>query len=131
MWRAENNGESTAEKTWTVLMARIVDRHGVIVRPDQVGAIEYSIYEIYPGWPSFRTVVNGHSDVPLDVRATMFDSLQISDGWTADCVGYNFRHEIVRHRAEAFRKRGVEYELQYRFTTDAGMDSVVRFAIGC
>ena len=131
MHRASINHRAVAENGSMVLLARIVDRAGVAVRPADVDRIEYSIYEVDPCWPDLRTVVAGCHVVALDIGEIMSDSLEVAHPWTVDCIGYNFRHEIRPARARTFPKPGADYELKYRFTSSCGQTITVRFQIRC
>jgi hypothetical protein len=112
-----------------ILLARIVDGAGAAVPPADVHRIEYSIYELDPLWPNFRTVIAGHHAVELDIGEIMFDVLQVGEPWTIDCAGYNFRHNIRGGPHRDFPQAGMEYEIRYRFTSTLGQTTVLRFAV--
>jgi hypothetical protein len=116
---------------FAILMARLVDGSGAAVRRADVLAVDYSIYELDPCWPNNLTIIAGCRHIELDVEEVLFDAVQSDNMWTVDDTGYNFRHEIRPARAQAFPKAGVDYELQYRFTSRCGQKITVRFRIRC
>jgi hypothetical protein len=124
-----NLHRATAENGVLIVLARIVDSTGKAVRAVDLLRIEYSIYEVDPCWPNFRTVVAGHQAVELDIGEIMLDSMQVGQLWTVDETGYNFRHEIFASGHCDFPKAGMEYEIRYRFASTVGETTVMRFRI--
>ena len=112
------------ENGCAVLMARIVDRDGRAIRPTDVAAIEYWIYEL-----ERRLPLDGHDGVELDVGDVMLDALQ-TDRWTVDVVGYNFRHEIDVLRIGKLAAADRHFELCYLFTSEFGERMIIRFQLG-
>jgi hypothetical protein len=112
-----------------VLMARIVDAAGANVQQAGIAAIEYSIYELDPCRPDNLVAVAGHDGVTLTVANVIFNALQTGGLWTADEVGYNFRHEIDVTSSEAFPKAGAQYQIRYELTPTSGQKSIVRFQL--
>jgi hypothetical protein len=112
-----------------VLMARIVDAAGANVQQAGIATIEYSIYELDPCRPDNLVAVAGHDGVTLTVANVIFNALQTGGLWTADEVGYNFRHEIDVTSSEAFPKAGAQYQIRYELTPTSGQKSIVRFQL--
>ena len=112
-----------------VLMARIVDSDGVAIRPSDVSAIEYSVYELDPFWPEQLSVMRGHRAVRLDVGDVLFDSLQVGRCWGIDDVGYNFRHEIQLVQERPVSNAEYGYEVLYQLTLCNGRRTSVRFKL--
>jgi hypothetical protein len=112
-----------------ILMARVVDAAGADVQQSGIAAVEYSIYELDSCRPDNFVPVVGHDAVSLDVEDVIFNSLQTGGLWTADEVGYNFRHQIDVTEAEAFAKAGVQYQVRYQLTPTSGQKTIVRFRL--
>lgn len=114
-----------------ILFARLVDSRGEPIQQADVRAIEYSIYELDPCWPHNLSVVARHDNVFRSVAKVVFDSLQTSEPWTIDDVGYNFRHEIHIAGHKPFLKAGFQYQVRYRLTDAKGKCTIVRFQLRC
>lgn len=112
-----------------VLLARIVDATGANVQQAGLAAIEYSIYELDPCRPDESVAVTGHDRVAVSVSSVIFNALQTGGLWTADDVGFNFRHEINVSSADAFPKAGAQYQIRYELTPTSGQKSIVRFQL--
>ena len=112
-----------------VLMARIVDGIGEVIRRTDIDAVQYSIHEIEGRQLDRDAVVSGHDAVVLDVDDVFFDSLQTGGLWTMDDVGYNFRHEIDLSRERAFPNAGARYQIRYELTPASGEKTIVRFHV--
>ncbi len=112
-----------------ILMARIVDRTGESVRQVDVVAIHYSIYEVDQNRPGEMTVVDEHEAVSLDVAEVISNFLETDARWTADRVGYNFRHEISFNPSELLPKAGAKYQICYELTPPVGQKTIVRFQL--
>lgn len=113
-----------------VLMARIVDGAGTAIRPLDVRAIDYSVYEVDPYWPEQLSVTRGHRSERVNVRDVLFDSLRVGRCWSVDDVGYNFRHEIKFARP-ALSRNDERYEVVYQLTLFNGHRIAVRFKLRC
>jgi hypothetical protein len=112
-----------------VVMARIVDGAGAAIRPLDMRAIDYSVYEVDPYWPEQLTAVRGHRAVPLAVQDVFFDSPQVGRSWSVDDVGYNFRHEIRLGSEPLLPKIEQRYEVAYQLTLFNGRRTSVRFTL--
>ncbi len=121
--------EAVFENGSAVLMARIVDDSGVCIRPDQVAAVGYSIYEVDRCDPDERTVVGGHDCVALDVDEVLLDALETGGLWEVDVAGYNFCHQILANPDGSFPRLGAEYEIRYVFIPEFGDSVIVRFFV--
>jgi hypothetical protein len=114
-----------------VLMARIVDGAGAAIRPLDVRAIEYSVYEVDPYWPELLSVTRGHRSVRVNVRDVLFDSLQVERSWSVDHVGYNFRHELTLDCRDPLSNAEQRFEVAYQVTMSNVGKSIVRFTLRC
>lgn len=120
---------TTLERGAIVLMARIVDGGGGAIRPLDVRAIHYSVYEVDPFLPEQLTAVRGHRAIPLAVGDVLFESPQVGRSWSVDDVGYNFRHEIRLGGEPLLPKIVRRYEVAYRMTMLHGCRTSVRFLL--
>ena len=120
----------TAMKNGSVtLLARIVGAAGAnIIRAD-IGSIRYSVYLLDDQDADARTPVTGHTDASLTVADVVFDSLQTDVLWTADSLGYNFRHVLDVSSDAAFAIAGRRYLVEYRLTPAVGQVILARFRI--
>ena len=113
-----------------VVMARLVDGAGDVVRQSGIDAIEYSIFGYDRCDPHGRRVYCPHDRLALPAGAVIFNSLQTDGLWTVDDAGYNFRHEFdfpaSDSRATSDRRLGLEYEITPKF----GSRTIVRFQLG-
>lgn len=122
--------ELAFENGTAVLMARIVDRCGVCIRPDQVAHVCYSIDKLNDADVDPRSAVPGHADVRLETRDVLFDMLQNDELWDVDAFGFNFRHEIRGYEDGSFPERGACYEIGYRLVpADGGRATLLRFQV--
>jgi hypothetical protein len=109
-----------------VLMVRIVDHAGVCIRPQMVGEILYSLFELTPDGSA---IVAGHDRVPLAVDEVMFDELQVGGLWDLDVCGYNFRHEVEFVPGGRYSRNSSLYALVYELTSTSDERSVIDFTI--
>jgi hypothetical protein len=122
--------ETVFENGAAVLMARIVDGAGVVVRPDDVARVYFSIREIDPVDPMVRHDVAGFVRVRLRVGDVFLDRLETGRLWRLDVAGYNFRHVIRARRDNTFPKRGARYEIRYRmWPIDCAEPESIRFHV--
>lgn len=116
------------ENDATVLMARIVDGTGALVRRDEVSLIGYSILERAdhsdPDW----RVLPEHDCVALDLNEVLLDSLANDRLWSVDACGFNFRHKLCTNR-RGFPQPGAAYELRYLFVPKYSEPAVLRFHV--
>jgi hypothetical protein len=131
MVRATSDRIAAIQNGSGVLLARLVDRAGVGVRPSEVRTIEYSLYELDPWWPHLFSSVTGRTAVALAVEDVLFDSLQVDEVWTVDSLGYNFRHEIRFGERMQFSQGRFHYEVCYQITLTSKQITVVRFQLRC
>lgn len=128
---------STAQETYgtvfkqssAVLLARIVGADAEAIVQADVTAIRYSILKLRECQPDVSEAIAGHDDVALTVSEVVFDTLQTDDLWSADVVGYNFRHELDVSTDEAFPTAGVSYQVRYEVTPVSGQKIVFRFVL--
>jgi hypothetical protein len=118
--------EIAIECSNAVLMARIVDQAGVCIRPWNVKAVTYSLFELRVDGP---LLVAGHADVPFNVDDVLFDSLQVGGEWSMDVCGYNFRHEIHVAHPRRHPCRVVRFELVYQLESVEGLKTSIRFQL--
>jgi len=120
----------TAFKNGTAtLLARVVGADGAPIVSGDLDAIVYSVYRLDDRDPDGRVAVEGHDGVELAVGDVIFDALQTDALWTADAIGYNFRHELDVAAHPAFAQAGRKYLVEYRLTPDEGQVILVRFRI--
>lgn len=114
-----------------VLLARVVDVQAEPITRASVASARYTVFALEADRPESLIAVSGHEDAALDVEAILFDSLQTGGGWTADEVGYNFRHELDVSAAEAFLEAGRQYQVRYELLPVSGQKIVFRFLLTC
>ncbi len=120
----------TAFKNGTVtLMARIVGSNGQNITPDDIDSLAYSVYLLDDQEADARSPVEHHNEVALSVEEVLFSSLQLDDLWTADEIGYNFRHELDVSQHQAFTIAGRRYLVEYRLLPLEGQIILVRFRL--
>jgi hypothetical protein len=107
-----------------VLMARLVDRQGVLLDRSAVQSIYFVAVEV--------THVGG---APLPVACAalepgevVLDGLQNGNGWSVDAVGYNFCHRFDLNCLDLPRD-GAGYEIRYVVQDMAGEISVICFRV--
>lgn len=90
------------EKGTVTLLARVLHWDGSVILPADVSSIQYTAYTIGSSGGT-RTPIAGHTGQSLVVADVLFGTLQNDARWTADKIGYNFRHTIdvsTNHIAE-------------------------------
>lgn len=73
------------------IMARIVDWDNVPVTQSAVESITYSA-RVKRSPPDQDALIDDHQDIEVPVANAVFDTLQTGKGWSADAIGWNFRH---------------------------------------
>jgi hypothetical protein len=111
-----------------VLMARIVDNTGRIIRPAEVDKIKYWIYEFDRN--AQRGVVPRHDGIAINVPQVLFDALQNGDLWSLDALGYNFRHAFDFTQSDTCAMAGKHFDVRYEFTPKIGQKAIIRFQLG-
>lgn len=112
-----------------LLLARVATAEGELIAPADVGAASYTVYRLQPCGVPNRTPVTGHEQAALNPAAVLYSTPQLAVPWTADAVGYNFRHEIDVTVAAAFSDPGEEYLVRYELTPVIGQPIVFTFRI--
>jgi hypothetical protein len=103
-----------------VLLARIIDATGRLVRPADIRQVDCIVRQ--PG--SCARDVHGFAVKQRDV---FLPALVRDSSWTLDEVGYNFRHDVTRV-AEFFGARGGgRVEVRYLFSLANGGREMVSF----
>lgn len=120
---------SVFERSSAQMLARVVNVTGLPIQIADISTIQYSVYEADPCRLDEWTVVTGHDSVPLSPIAVVFDTLQLSEPWDVDEVGYNFRHDLSVSSSEAFPEAGRTYQIRYEFLPVVGEIIVVRFQV--
>lgn len=111
------------------LLARVVDEFGAPLRPDDVIAAEYSVYELNLSDPNYRQAVPGHHARSLAVRDLLLPELRRDYPWDVDEVGYNFRHTLDAAVAPPFPGAGRHYLVEFRLQPAVGQVIIVRFRV--
>lgn len=116
-----------------VLLARIVNWNAVPITRGEIGAVDYSVFEIDENDPSVRLPVAGQQSVALnsgELDNAIFDSLQTGDvRWTVDEKGYNFRFQPDGSTAALFPTAGSLYLAEFRFTPLSGQMFPARWRV--
>jgi len=107
-----------------LLRARLVDRHGALLRPGDVR----SIYLAIVGPAQAEVGKTPIAIAALTPAAVVLDGLHIDDDWSVDACGYNFCHGI---EAEQFDIASLPARCEFRYIIEdtSGRISVVRFEI--
>ena len=125
-----NDIHGTAFKNGSVtLLARVVGASGANIAQTDIGAVQYSVFLLDDQNPDARSAVAGHTGVALPVAVVVFNSLQTDAMWTADTIGYNFRHVLDVSAHQAFTVAGRRYLVEYQLTPAVGQVVLVRFRI--
>ena len=111
------------------LLARIVGLDGAAIVPADIRMITYSIYLLDDQDPDARAVVTGHANVALRVADVIYATLQADAIWTADTLGYNFRHVIDVSSHQAFAIAGKKHLVEYELKPAVGQIILVRFRL--
>jgi len=119
---AFKNGSAT-------LLGRVVGHDAQPVVQADIASASYSVYLLDDDDADGRTAVAGHADAALTVSELIFNSLQTDDLWTADAVGYNFRHVLDVSQHQAFAVAGRRYLIEFQLTPAAGQVILVRFRL--
>jgi hypothetical protein len=107
-------------------LARIVGANGDPVIRSDIASIVYTVYTL--DHDHARTPVQGHASVSLVVQELLFDTPQTDASWTADAIGYNFRHVLDVATHQAFASCG-RYAIEYVLTPAVGQVILMRFII--
>ena len=94
------------------LMFRVLGDDAAPITQATIASITFAAYDL-----DATTPTSAVSTATLTVSAVVFDTYQSDDRWTADAVGYNFRHDIG---AAVFVTGGHTYQTEYKFTADGG-----------
>jgi hypothetical protein len=111
------------------LLARIIGQGGVSILSGDIRAIHYTAYLLDDQNADGRTAVTGHANVSLTVADAIFDAIQTDPRWTADAIGYNFRHVLDVSAHEVFAIAGRRYLIEYQLNPAVGQVILVRFRI--
>jgi hypothetical protein len=112
-----------------ILMARFAANSGGIFRRQCVEAINYSLYELGKCHEGGRRISAGLACSKLNADDVFFESLQMCNLWTADRLGYNFRHEIDMKRLGSTTAKDKSYLVQYEITPVFGPRTNVGFQL--
>ncbi len=127
-----NDIYGTVEKGGTVsCLARVVGEDAAAINQSTIASATYSVFLLDDNDPDLRSAVSGYDAVSLAVSSIIFNSLQTDARWTADEVGYNFRHTIDISTNNAFAIAGRNYLIEYRLTPSSGQVIIVRFRVNC
>jgi hypothetical protein len=110
-------------------LARLVGSDGLLVTPATVSAVRYSIWLLDEDDPDQQTGVTGHTAVALQPADVLGSVLRTDPRWTADGLGYNFRHELDVTVHQAFMKAGRKYQVVFELTPVQGQAILVRFQV--
>ncbi len=120
----------TVQKNGTAtFLARVVDAADNSVQPAVIAAVQYSVYLLDDQNPDAWLPVDGHHAVTLAVGQAVLDQLQVDSLWTADTLGYNFRHELDVSAYQAFPTAGRHYLVEYTLWPTHGQVIKVRFRV--
>ena len=119
------------QQATATFMARVEDSVGALLVQAGVSSVRYTISKIIPDEPEQLSTIAGHENVVLDKTVVVYDTLQTDATWTADAVGYNFRHEVDVSQYEAFPQAGDVYQVRYEITPTSGQKIVFRFRVRC
>ncbi len=99
-------------------MARIRDFYGVLLSPDKVSDISYSIYLLETDQPEKRTAVRGHQAVSLNPSEVLYAQMQQNPNRTADDIGFNFLWTLNVKNSNAFQLAGRHYLVEFKLTVN-------------
>jgi hypothetical protein len=118
----------TVQKNGTAtFLARVVDATDTPIQPASIAAVRCDVYLLDDQDPDSRLPVDGHDGVTLVVSQVVLDRLRTDSLWTADTLGYNFRHELDVRAQQAFPVAGRHYLVEYTLTPVLGQVIKVRF----
>ena len=117
-------GESPA------LLGRIVGALATPVTSAEVSSIACTVYREHLPATEARWGSQTHCTAPVPfsvpVIGTIFDSIQTGPDWTADAIGYNFRHHLP---AAKLPHAGTVYFVQYALTMSDGFVEQANFEV--
>jgi len=115
----------------SVFLAQVREKsNGVLLNPNRIVSIQYSVYRLDHSDPTVKTVIEGHDGVPLAVESVFFETPVLDGLWDGDSIGYNFKHEPIVSVVPLFPVAGRHYSVEYRITlTDCPNNVIVRYRI--
>jgi len=103
-----------------VLLARVADDDGNPAIIATFSTIKYEIWDIN----TVNLPVQRGATVTAVVADVMFNSLQLSDSWTTDDIGFNFAlilgNADIPPAAKTIYPAGIFYSVEVQFTTTGG-----------
>jgi hypothetical protein len=94
------------------LMWRLYGADAALITQASLSSITFTVWDLEATDPSSSTASG-----TLTVSSVVHDTLQTDDRWTADVVGYNFRHDVA---ATICTTGGHSYRFEYVFTASGG-----------
>jgi len=115
----------------SVFLAQIREKSsGILLDPERITSIKYTVYRLDHSDPTVKTVMEGHDEVSLAVENVFFETPILDGLWDGDSVGYNFKHEPIVSTHPLFPIAGRHYSVEYRITlTDHPNDVIVRYRV--
>lgn len=101
-----------------VNMGRAVNSLGISMNQSMISTVTYALYKRATG------VVVVAAGTSLTLATVVFNSLQVTDIWTKDATGYNFRHD-----AAALADGNTWYRYVYTFTPTSGQPFIGVFDV--
>lgn len=92
------------------MLARIVGNAGTNITIATISAITCNVYDLVLGGTAIVSPT-------VTVATSVFDTVQTDAIWTADTIGYNFKHDLP---ATSFPVGGHTYRIEYKFTPVSG-----------
>jgi hypothetical protein len=98
------------EDSGASLMAKLTGNDAALITQATIDSISYKVFDS----ADLSTIITSGS---LTVSTVVFNTLQLDARWTADTLGYNFRHDAPK---EFFQEGGVTYRVEYKFIPVSG-----------
>ena len=125
MVRSIKKSKKRRRKNALLLRARLVDRHGALLRPSDVEWLRFAIVE--PGQVAEEDQLI--AVLALDPTEVVLDGLRNDNDWAVDVCGYNFCHYIDVKGLDLARLPP-QCELRYFLRDTTGEVSIIRFSMG-
>lgn len=111
------------------LMARVLGNDAKPLDVSTVDKVAYSIFLLDVHDPRKQFPVRGYRRMPVDCGEILFPQMQIDARWTADSIGYNFRHTLSGDNGRVFSAMHRNHLVVYTISQHEDAAIMVRFRL--